>query len=108
MPCYTQRTTQLEAPAANLHLMAEALKALGCEVMNIDEARRRIIVQAGSAYGAWQDGVLVMTGASRLKFDENALRREYSKQVIVSTAKRQGWQIRFKKDEIEATRRRFA
>ena len=29
MPCYMQRTTTLEAPAANIEVMAAALRALG-------------------------------------------------------------------------------
>jgi hypothetical protein len=102
MPCYQVRTTQLEAPAANLDVMAAALRALGLNVEAVNLQKRRIHVGGG----VWQNGRLEIRG--ELPFDAMALRREYSKQSIKATAKAKGWQVRFQKDTAHVVRRRFA
>lgn len=109
MPCYQQRTTTLEVAAADLGVMAKALEALGLQT-HLDAASRTIRVSTRTGQsGYFADGRLVLTGTTTAALDENALRREYSKQTIIQTAKRQGWQLRFKADgDIEAVRRRFA
>jgi hypothetical protein len=107
MPCYQQRTTTLEIDAANLDVLAKALEALGLNA-KVEETTRTIrVTTATGQSGYFANGRLVINGTTRL--DENAVRREYSKQSILSVAKRQGWQIRFQPNgDIEATRRRFA
>jgi uridine kinase len=107
MPCYQQRTTTLEVAAADLDIMAKALEALSMTT-HLDAATRTIRVSTREGQsGYFANGRLVISGVVGL--DENALRREYSKQSIVVTARKQGWQLRFKADgDIEAVRRRFA
>jgi hypothetical protein len=108
MPCYMQRTTSLEVEAANVAVMAKALEALGLTITNINHEKRAITASTADGQRAtWANGVLQTTG--QLGFDADAVRREYSRQSIVTTAKAQGWQLRFQRDgTIEAIRRRFA
>lgn len=107
MPCYQQRTTTLEVAAANLDVMARALEALGLQT-KVDEAQRTIrLTSSTGVSGYWANGRLVLNGTTNL--DEDAVRREYSKQSVLTVARRQGWQVRFAANgDIEATRRRFA
>lgn len=105
MPCFQQRTTEVELAAANLDVMEKALAALGMQTRREGEVVRVVTGEGLSGY--YTRGRLVINGAVGL--DRNALAREYSKQSIVATAKRQGWQLRFQSDgRIEATRRRFS
>ena len=103
MPCHQVRTTNLDAPAANVEVMARALAEMG---LNVAVDGRTILVTNARGSGQWFDGRLTFNGT--LAFDTNALRREYSKQSIKATAKKQGWQLRFKANgQAVATRRRF-
>lgn len=106
MPCWQVRETTVEIAAANLDIMARALEALGLQA-KVDEAQRSIRVTTTTGQnGYFADGRLVMSGFA---LDENAVRREYSKQSILTTARKLGWQLRFAANgDIEATRRRFA
>ena len=108
MPCWQERTTTLEIQAADLNVMARALEALGMQAQ-VDDARRtiRLTTRTGGQAGYFANGRLVISERARL--DENEVRREYSRQSIIATAKRQGWQLRFQQDgRIEATKRRYA
>lgn len=105
MPCNQVRETTLDIKAANLDVMTRALEALGMTTHREADVIRVVTREGVSGY--YTAGRLVLNGVSRL--DQATVQREYSTQSIISTAKRQGWQLRFQSDgRIEATRRRFA
>lgn len=107
MPCYQVRTTQLEIAAANRDLLAKAM----ANVEGFDavvQMSDRIGFRFHGAAGTWKNGVITYRGGSR-EMDVNAIGRQYSKESIKATAKKQGWQLRFQKNgQVVATRRRFA
>jgi hypothetical protein len=106
MPCDQVRTTTLKVKAANIEVMAEALRVFGFAV-TVD--RETIWLSKANVSGSWRDGELKLKtsySASVPTADEVA--REYSKQSIVATARQRGWQVRFKSaSEVEVTRRSF-
>jgi hypothetical protein len=107
MPCDQVRITTLKAPAANVETMAEALRSLGYHA--VVTRAGTIGVSRDSLRGEWAAGKLTLYGNIDTSAETSALAKAYAKQSIIETAKRQGWQLRFKADgDIEATRRRFA
>lgn len=107
MPCYQVRVTTLEAPAANIETMAAALRSLGFDATVREQDRTIRLTTKSGISGYWADGRIVMQG--RASVDENEVRRAYSRESVVQTARKQGWQLRFQQDgRIEATRRRFS
>lgn len=106
MPCWQERTTELAIEAASLPLMEATLNALGLTA-KLEGNLIRVTTKAGRS-GYYANGKLVVNGAVTLP-GVNVIRREYAKQSIVATAKKQNWRLRFMADgTIEATRRRFA
>jgi hypothetical protein len=107
VPCFQSRTTTLEAAGADLDVMAAALRSVGFEAfVRAQDRTIRLTTKAGIS-GYWADGRVVMAG--RVSVDEGEIKRAYSRESIVQTARKQGWQVRFQASgEILATRRRFS
>lgn len=106
MPCDQVRTTELALEGAQLHLVVKSLEALGLKA-TLDASGKtiRVLARDGTS-GYFANGRLVMNG--RMPIEQNQLRREYSRQSVMKTAKDKGWQLRFLKNgDIEATKRRL-
>ena len=104
MPCNQDRTTQLEVEGANVETMASALRVLGFDAVVQGQT---IALKKDGVAGLWRNGQLRMNGSVNVA--ANDVRRAYSRESIVQTAKRQGWALRFQQTgEIVATRRSFS
>lgn len=105
MPCYSVRTTQLSVEAANLDVLARALESLGLHVTSKNTETRTLTL----TQGRWRDGKLTLWAGAAANVDANAVRRAYSRETIISTAQKAGWQLRFQQDgRIQAVRRTFS
>lgn len=107
MPCYQTRTNKVALEAADVALLARAMENVEgfteVKLLTQDRIGFRFHGQSGS----WRNGQMTYYGDAQV--DQNAVRRSYSKEAIKATAKKQGWQLRFRKDgKIVATRRRFS
>jgi hypothetical protein len=103
MPCWTVRETTVALEAADIGLLQKAFANAGWQAEMVGQ-RLRLRTPAG-VEATWKDGRVSMYGTVP---DLNPVRREYSRATIVQTAQQKGWQLRFRGDVIEATRRRFA
>jgi hypothetical protein len=107
MPCWQVRTTSLNVEVANRDLLAKALSKIE-GFSAVVQMSDRIGFRFHGAAGTWKNGVITYRGGSR-EMDANVIQREYSRESIKATAKKQGWQLRFQKNgQIQAVRRRFA
>ncbi len=75
MPCYTVQTANIELGKVDASLLAAAMVALGL-----------------SAY-SYANGVLTIQGRAASSDLVSQVKRSYSEQVVMSQAKRYGWQV---------------
>lgn len=105
MPCNQVRTTTCAFEAANVTVLASAMRVLGFEVQKLEATRITFRTDAG-VQGMFANG-RITTYDGELQLDK--LKTEYARQSVVATCKAKGWQMRFcANGNIVATKRTFA
>lgn len=96
MPCDQVRTTQVAIEAADVTLLAEGLKAIGCTVNTLDVDRKRLTFTDRNGYtGSYAVGKgVTVDPRSHVVRDSNQVRRAYSEQVVRSMAKKFRWTVK--------------
>lgn len=88
MPCYTRQTSQVDLGKVNAELFVKTLQEMGLNPVH-DKDNQRILfgsnesldLRTGKANLFWTRGV-------------NQMKQAYSKQVVLSQAKRFGWGVK--------------
>lgn len=94
MPCNTIQTSKIEfkADATNVDLLSDALRALG---FNVNRQGDVLGFSKSGAYGKYAITSGELEVASPF-LDAAAVKRAYSEQVVMSQAKKFGWQVSWK------------
>ncbi len=94
MPCYTVEESGIKVTAnTNPDLLKKALEELGYTVTKLG-ATLTFANYSKSHRGFFRNGELTITNGSGEAVDQNEIRRAYSAQVVMSAAKRFGWQVK--------------
>ena len=101
MPCWsrTQSTIKL-GTSTDVSLLKLALESLGMNVQQKAINPNALVFSekdadsAGGIVGTFVNGELQVRSTSWRQFDENALKRAYSMQVVQAAGKRYGWVVR--------------
>lgn len=104
MPCYSRVTSTIEfGDKTDQRLLAEALKSLGYNVIAAKNGAP-LRFYGGLADGEFANGKLTVRQDG--SFDENAVKRAYSAQVVKSAAQRFGWTVKQPaENQFQVTRR---
>lgn len=91
MPCYTRINSTVEfGPATDAALLAAALRGLGYTVTQMGKNLSFARYDNDVVTGTYANGRMTISGT----VDQNLLKRAYSAEVVKSSAKRFGWQVK--------------
>lgn len=94
MPCYSVEESGIKVTAnTNPDLLKKALEELGYTVTKIGGTLTFANYQLGRR-GTFQNGELSVKTNMGAAVDQDEIRRAYSAQVVMSAAKRFGWQVK--------------
>jgi hypothetical protein len=95
LPCNTVQTSTVEfnAQSTSVSILSDALRALGLEVYQEDGA---IGFSGGNGRGTYNAATGKLSLRSYGSLDAAAIKRAYSEQVVISQAKKFGWQLSWK------------
>lgn len=95
MPCYQVQTMSVDLNNANPELLAKALTKEGYST-TVDSKTKQLSFQRGSVSGTYADNKLNMAATGGARIDTDAIKRQYSTQVIETKAKeyeKKGWKL---------------
>jgi len=102
MPCWTERVATVELLVADRALLRAALTAAKIEVR--ERGNQWELSRAGQTLGTYgNDSLQLRSGVSTDLANE--IKREYSKQVVLSAGKRFGWTVTQQADQMLIQRR---
>lgn len=99
MPCYTVQTASVELNNADHELLAKALEKQGYKVQRVGKT---LTFSKGNVTGTYSNKKIDFRMTGGAKVDTDAIKREYSKQVIEHMAKKyaeDGWELTQDGDE---------
>lgn len=105
MPCWQRRTTTVEMMNANINVLADALEAEGWYVRVEDG---RLVATKGQDRVTWEKGRLeILRQYGDDQEVASQVKQAYTKQAFKKAAKKAGFQVKQRGQQLVAQRRRY-